>query len=136
MKLDFSHIQRYLRLQGTTETDVLPFGLPPLVIGNVVTISEPVWKTVVATLLNLGSPDLFSNWRWQRPLIPSRAQVLLTAVEQAVSTVENTACIVYPDSLADETRPESARVLSALFAVRDLLHLAVSRGQAVETWAE
>jgi hypothetical protein len=136
MYFDYWHIDRNLRLADMSPEETLPFGEPPIVIGRLISIPEPVWTTVVATVLADGTDDVFSNWRWETPLPPTDASVLLRGFDRSITNVATTGEIIPAADLGPEDRTDAGTLLPVLRAVRDLLALAVTRDSAVETWTE
>lgn len=134
MASDYWHLVRFFRLVGAGDDDTLPFGAPPLVIGPLVTMREPVWRSARATLVAHGTPDVFDSWVWDKPLQPSAAARLLHNLDQLIADVESTGVVLYSDDLAEDDRPHPRRVIAAIQALRNLLVEAVSRSSDVETW--
>jgi hypothetical protein len=136
VRYDYWHLRRYLRLEDSGSEDTLPFGEPPVVIDNIVTVREPVWRAAVSTALEHGVPNIFDRWRWQHPLPVELAAELLPSIQRALDRAEKTRTIVYPDDLSDDAFPHPDAVLTVLRAVRDLLSLGIERDRAVETWTD
>jgi hypothetical protein len=135
MTYDYWHIHRHLRLQGTSG-ETLPFGQPPTVIGNLVYLPEPVWRTAVETARTLGMADIFTGWKWERPLTVSAAAAVIPVLETIVEQVGRTRIVTHPPDLAKDRLPDVDAVIAALRALLDLLVLARERDKAVENWAE
>jgi hypothetical protein len=136
MRLDYWHIRRYARVQGMTPGESLPFGGPPFVIGGVVSLPEPVWRTAVATAVEHGAPSIFAEWTWQSALSTELAASLLQSLRTIIIDLKKTKDITHPDDLTEEDPVDVDTVLTALQVIYDLLALAVQRGYAVETWSE
>lgn len=137
MKYDYWHIHRYLRLQGSDEDDVLPFEAEPMVVGNVVSMREPVWQAAVATARQLGVADMFRSWNRGQPLSPSVAASTLPSLTAAIAKLDDEpGAVTFPPDLAEDLLPDASAVRTALYALRELLKLAVDRRTAVETWAD
>lgn len=135
MKFDYWHLDRYLDLAGTTDDDVLPFVAGEMVMGNVVCMREPVWRTAVATARHYGVPDIFDTWNRDRLLSPAIAARTLPAVGAAIDRLDETSVVFFPDELVEDILPSESAVRDALRALRELFKLAVDRNVAVETWA-
>jgi hypothetical protein len=133
MHLDYWHIRRYLTLEGTSE-EPLPYGAPPLVVGSVVSLPEPVWRTAVATVVAHGASSVFAGWKWRSPLSTNAAASLLGSLQSTISSVEEARTLTYPNDLGEDDQPDVDTVLTALGAIRDLLALAVQQDKAVVTW--
>jgi hypothetical protein len=134
MRFDYWHIQRFLRIQGMREEEELDFGSPPIVIGNVVTLPEPIWQTVIATALAHGAPNVFMKWRWQNPLTTADVVRLLSVLRPIIANQPKEVSITYPNDLAEDNRPDAGRVIAALQALEQLLIRAAKWNRAVETW--
>jgi hypothetical protein len=136
MKHDYWHLHRCLRLQGSGDDDALPFEAGQMVMGNVVSMREPVWRAAVATAHRLGVPDVFRTWTWDHPLPPSAAASTLPSLTAALATLDATGEVTFPPDLAEDLRPSSSAVRTAVYALRELLALAVDHKTAVETWTD
>ncbi|WP_437316197.1 hypothetical protein [Sorangium sp. So ce385] len=133
---DYWHIHRYLQLQGSNDDDVLPFEAGPMVMGNVVSMREPVWRAAVATARQLGVPDVFASWRRGEPLPPSVAASALPSLTAAVEKLGERGDVFFPPDLAEDMLPSAAAVHTALRALCELFKLAIEQKRAVETWAD
>ncbi|GAA2978266.1 hypothetical protein [Actinokineospora diospyrosa] len=134
MGFDNWHIERYLRVRGYDQP--LPFGAPPVVLGEVVTAPEPVWRALVATATAHGAPPVFADWDFDHPLSAAHAAELGPALGRVRDAVVESGRFAQPEDL-DETKPVPAKdVLLLLGAVYDLLAFAVRREAAIETWTD
>jgi hypothetical protein len=132
--MDFWHQRRLLRIE---EHDAdLAFGGRPFVIGNVVTVPEPIWRTLVETAVTNGAPDLFAGWSWDHPLDSGSAERLAQALVTTIDTVARTRTVQIPESIADAHQPDPDIVLTALRAVQPLLTSAAALHARVETWVD
>jgi hypothetical protein len=136
MQFDYWHIRRYFSLTQTEPDEVLPFGEPPIVLGNVVMLPEPVWKVIVATVLDGGAVDLFKNWKWDSPLPASSTRELLRALSATIANIATTGELRLPADLDRADWVDSDTALLALRTMQNLLTLATERTSAVETWTE
>jgi hypothetical protein len=136
MKLDYWHIHRYLQLQGSSDDDVLPFAAGEMVMGNLLSMREPVWRTAVATARQLGVENVFESWGRGRPLTPAIAARCLATLRAAVESLDATGEITPAPDLADDLLPSAAAVRTALHGLRELFALAVARNVPVETWSD
>lgn len=132
--MDLWHQRRLLRIEGH-EAD-LSFGGRPFVVGNVVSLPEPIWRTLVETAVINGAPDLFAGWSWDHPLDSSSAERLGQALMTTVDTVARTRVVKIPTNIADAHQPDPDIVLTALRAVQPLLASAASLHAHVETWVD
>jgi hypothetical protein len=136
MKFDYWHIHRYLQLQGSHDDDVLPFEAGQMVMGNVLSMREPVWRTAVATARQLGVDNVFESWGRGRPLTPAVAARCLAALRAVIDKLDETGDITPAPDLADDLLPSPAAVRTALHGLRELFALAVDRNVPVETWSD
>ncbi|MEU8636521.1 hypothetical protein AB0C38_30505 [Amycolatopsis sp. NPDC048633] len=136
MYVNYWHIDRNFRLADMPREETLPFGEPPIVLGRMVSIPEPVWTTIIATILTGDTEDFFSTWKWETPLPTTDASALVEIFDRSISNVVITGEITPAADLSPEDRTNADTLLPALRAVRDLLALAVARDSAVETWTE
>jgi len=136
MKFDYWHIHRYLQLQGSNDDDVLPFEAGQMVMGNVLSMREPVWRAAVATARQLGVDNVFESWGRGRPLMPAVVVRCLAPLRAAIDKLDETGDITLPPDLSDDVLPSPSAVRMALHGLRELFALAVDRNVAVETWSD
>lgn len=136
MKFDYWHIHRYVQLHGSSDDDVLPFEAGSMVMGNVLSMREPVWRTAVATARGLGVENVFESWGRDRPLVPAIAARCLAPLRAAIDKLDETGAITPAPDLADDLLPSPAAVRTALHGLRELFALAVERNVPVETWSD
>src|SRR4051812_10519703 len=136
MKFDYWHIHRYVQLQGSSDDDVLPFEAGQMVMGNVLSMREPVWRAAVATARQLGVGNVFESWGRGKPLTPAAAAKCLVTLRAAIDKLDETGDITLPLDLAEDVLPSPAAVRTALHGLRELFELAVDRNVAVETWSD
>lgn len=136
MYYDYWHLRRQLRLQGSGPEDFLPFGAPPIVIGDVVSFPEPIWRTATTTAVKRGAPQVFASWRWESPLSTSDANRLLISLRSLMTDVQRERIILHPQDTSEADQPDVDSVLIALDAIEKLLSLAIEQNCAIETWVE
>ena len=136
MAFDYWHQRRTLRLEEATDEEVLPFGGPPFVIGNVVWFPEPVWRALVLTALDQGVPDVFTDWRWEAPLSIDSARELAKRLPTVSEVVAHSGVFVPPPDLSVDLQPDAEVVSNALRALQELASLAARNGRRIESWVE
>ncbi|MFJ6012032.1 hypothetical protein [Streptomyces sp. NPDC092952] len=136
MKFDYWHIRRSFRLVDMREGDILPFGKPPYVIGEVVTCPEPLWRTVVSTANSLGASDSLTQWTWKKPLPPQEAQIVSQFLENLINHLKEGESLQYPEDQDDDDLLDKSTVMTFIQSLGDLLTLAAQRSSITETWSE
>jgi hypothetical protein len=136
MKFDYWHLQRYLRLQGSRDGDELPFEAGSMVMGNVLSMREPVWQTAVATARGLGVDNVFESWGRNRSLMPAVAAKCIAQLRVAIDKIDETGEITPAPDLADDLLPSLEGVRTALHGLLALFAVAVARNVPVETWVD
>lgn len=133
MASDYWHLERFFRIAGAGDEE-LPFSAEPFVIGPVVTMREPVWRSARATLLAHGGSDVFDSWSWEQPLAPAAVEELGDSLAPVLAALDGGADVRFADDLRVEDRPDPAAVVTVLKALGLLLRKAVAENAAVETW--
>jgi hypothetical protein len=134
VSFDYWHLRRRIRLKDSDED--LPFTEPPFVVGPVLDIPEPVWRSLVATALSHEVEDVFTGWSWERPLTRAGVTPLRESIDRVTREVDRTRDITVASDIADDMLPDAGVVLAALRAFRRLLDVAAADGRDVETWVE
>jgi len=131
---DYWHLRRILRIRGHDED--LPFGEWPLVLGSIVAMREPIWRSVVATAAAHGVIDPLAHWTQENPLQPVDAAMLAELLRPVVEIVEQTRGVIIAPDIAPDTLPDPQRVRDVLGLLVLLLELAAAERREAETWVE
>ena len=131
---DYWHQRRLLRIRG--RDDDLPFGEWPLVLGSIVAMREPVWRSVVATAAAHGVVVPLARWTRETPLPAADAAVLAELLRPVVETVEQTGGVIIAPDIAPDTLPDPQRVRDVLGLLVSFLDLAAAERRETETWVE
>ncbi len=134
MGYDYWHQVRLLRIRDTNQD--LGFGNSRFVVGPVVAIPEPIWRTLVVTAVHDGVPDVFSVWDWDSPLSEPAARTVAQTLREVAERVERSGAIEFPSELASDSLPDSASVAAALHVLSSLLNRAAEQHREVEIWVD